>query len=347
MEVTSHALDQKRVHGLTFDLGIFTNLLPLEHLDYHGSFAAYVATKTRFFGQLKPRAGIVHSGDDPVVAELLRERELAGISCGRGPQNDLCIEELSCTPKGTRLVLRSAGGLSLLEGGRTPPLEIPLRLRMLGRTNVQNAALAATAALVLGVPVGSVRRSLARVPPARRRMEIIHSKEIDILDDTVGHPESIGALFETVESLGHRRVHAVFAIRGSRGPEINEQEAQSLAIWAGRVRFSTLLVTCSSDSADPRNRVEASERAAFLEPLDAAGVTYEIRDRLDEAIVHVLTRTEKGDLVLLLGAQGMDEGRAIAAKWLDSALPRGRPSNMNNPLEKALEGGRRGAAGPA
>src|SRR5690606_1152079 len=43
MEVTSHALDQKRVHGIEYGLGVFTNLVPLEHMDYHRSFRRYAA----------------------------------------------------------------------------------------------------------------------------------------------------------------------------------------------------------------------------------------------------------------------------------------------------------------
>lgn len=59
MEVTSHALHQGRVHGLMYDLGIFTNLTMLEHLEYHGSFRAYADAKRRFLDHLKPDAPLV------------------------------------------------------------------------------------------------------------------------------------------------------------------------------------------------------------------------------------------------------------------------------------------------
>src|SRR5690625_7198985 len=63
MAVTSHALDQDRVYGIDFDVAVFTNLTH-GHIDYHGSFKAYVNTKKKFFDHLSPRAMALVNGDD-------------------------------------------------------------------------------------------------------------------------------------------------------------------------------------------------------------------------------------------------------------------------------------------
>ncbi|MFW6201052.1 MAG: Mur ligase family protein, partial [Gemmatimonadota bacterium] len=60
MEATSHALEQERLHGLAYELGVFTNLVPLEHGEYHGSFRGYVETKRGFLDRLEPHAPIVY-----------------------------------------------------------------------------------------------------------------------------------------------------------------------------------------------------------------------------------------------------------------------------------------------
>jgi UDP-N-acetylmuramoyl-L-alanyl-D-glutamate--2,6-diaminopimelate ligase len=75
-------------------------------------------------------------------------------------------------------------------------------------------------------------------------------------------------------------------------------------------------VTHSSDRADERNRVRPRERDAFVAPLRAAGIPFSEEPRLADAVAAVLERAEAGDLVLLLGAQGMDSGRDIAEEWL-------------------------------
>ncbi len=137
-----------------------------------------------------------------------------------------------------------------------------------------------------------------------------------MLDDTVGHPDSVSVVFETAERLAPERVHVVWAVRGQRGGRINRYNAEALAIWARRVPLATLVVTRSRDATDDRNRVDDSEYAAFVRPLERAGITFEALDELAPAVTRVLARAQSGDLVLLLGAQGMDRGAGLARDWL-------------------------------
>ena len=150
-------------------------------------------------------------------------------------------------------------------------------------------------------------------------MEILHNGEFLVLDDTVGHPDSISAHFEVVEALAPERVHLAFAIRGQRGRRINRESARSLAIWCERIRPASLVVTSSVEAADERNRVEEGEREAFLDVLTAANIPFSEQARLDQAVTAVLGNAEPGDAVLLLGAQGMDQGQEIAREWLRGA----------------------------
>jgi UDP-N-acetylmuramoyl-L-alanyl-D-glutamate--2,6-diaminopimelate ligase len=105
-------------------------------------------------------------------------------------------------------------------------------------------------------------------------------------------------------------------VRGQRGGRINRQSARALAIWCTRVEPSTLVVTRSEEAADERNRVEKREYEAFCRPLREDGIPFTERDRLDQAVEGVLEAAGAGDLVLLLGAQGMDRGQEIARSWL-------------------------------
>ncbi|MHB1169377.1 MAG: Mur ligase family protein, partial [Longimicrobiales bacterium] len=106
------------------------------------------------------------------------------------------------------------------------------------------------------------------------------------------------------------------AVRGRRGPRINRYNAEALAIWSRKVPLVSLAITRSTDVADDLNRVSDEEYDAFRRPLRRAGVPFVECPELGSAIRHVLARAESGDLVLLLGAQGMNPGAAIAEEWL-------------------------------
>jgi UDP-N-acetylmuramoyl-L-alanyl-D-glutamate--2,6-diaminopimelate ligase len=316
MEVTTHALTQERVHGLEYALGVFTNLVPLEHVDYHGSFRGYVEAKLRFFDHLRAGAPLVYSWDNRPLRGVVRGRDLVPVGVGSSRAAQVRFEILHMDAEGSAFLLRSRRPLPLIGGGEREPLDLTMRLPTLGRSMVSNAALAATAALVAGADATSVARALEDFPPPRRRLQVIRREPFLVLDDTTGHPDSLAVVFEVVQRLNRPRVHLVFAVRGQRGRKINRRTAEALAIWAGKVPLETLVITSSEEAADELNRVEPAERLAFLSALESAGARFEEVPRLDAAVRHLVSRVAPGDLVLLLGAQGMDLG----AGALDAAL---------------------------
>lgn len=319
MEVTSHALGQRRVHGLRFDLAVFTNLVLLEHVDYHGSFRGYVDAKARLFDHLSPGAPVIYPAGDRVVRALVRGRDVTPVACGVGGCVTARVDRPTLAPSGTRLRLAVRRPIPRRGGGWVEPAVLPIHLRLFGRSNLNNATLAAVAALALGAEPESVRRALAALPPPRRRMEIIHRGEFTILDDTVGHPDSISVLFDAVRRLRYRSLHLVYGVRGRRGVEINRRGAETLGIWARVVRPRSVIVTSSEERVDERNRPEADETEAVLEVLEASGLRYEYRARLDDAVETALGRAGRGDIVIFMGAQGMDASQEIAREWLGRA----------------------------
>lgn len=316
MEVTSHALDQQRVAGLCYNLGIFTNLLPLEHSEYHGDLRGYVDAKSRFFDHLEDCAPLVYNIDDPIVRRLVHGRRIDPVSCGSSRAARVRVEGRDVSRRGTRLSLHLRRPLRRLDGSRVEPQRIDLKTNLLGRSNVANATLATVSALCLGAESEQVAETLAEFKAPKRRMQIVHHGRFTILDDTVGHPDSISSLFEVVQGLDCSRVHAVFAVRGQRGPKINGQSAAALAIWARRLDLESVILSCSAEAADERNRVEPEEIEAFRRPLEREGVRWTEHERLDTAVRAALSAADEGDLVLLLGAQGMDEGADVAQAWL-------------------------------
>ena len=323
MEVTSHALSQKRVDGLCFQLGAFTNILPLEHQDYHGSFESYVETKLLFFDHLVRGAAVVHNADDRAVAAVVGEREVTGVSVGRDPSADIRIQDVQMSADGSRFTLSARATLPECICHSVAPFEMQLESPLLGLGSISNVGIAVTLAMMLGATPESVYRVIPALPPARRRMEVIHRGGFIVIDDTVGHPESVNAVFEAARSLAPNRLHIVMAARGQRGEEINHHIGEALAIWCGKVPLGAFVVTRAEEAADDRNTVSDEELQALTGPLADRGIPFTSDAELRASIERALGAAGPGDLILLLGAQAMDAGAAIVHDWLE----RERPSN--------------------
>ncbi|HEX6588511.1 MAG TPA: Mur ligase family protein [Longimicrobiales bacterium] len=319
MEVTSHALVQARVLGLRFPLGIFTNLVMLEHLEYHASFQDYVKAKTRFFDYVEPGGPLIYPAGDRLLAALVEGKGVRPVSCGAGVDVALHIERTAMTSQGTRLLFQIEKPYPRVDGTRVQPMTFPAALKLLGRAAINNASLAAAAALALGVEAETIAQALAELEPPRRRMEILRPGPVTLLDDTVGHPDSITGVFEVAEVVPHDRMYVVYAIRGRRGTEVNRRDAEAVAIWTRRSPVERIAVTAASDATDDANRVTPEERDAFIEGLADAGAPYTYHERLEDAIEEILPLGHPSDLVLLLGAQGMNRGAELALRRLGRA----------------------------
>ena len=309
MEVTSHALSQKRIEGLQFCLGLLTNLVPDEHLEYHPTPEHYLETKMQFLNFVEPNAPLVINADCALSRARTQHlsRPVIGVSSRDEAGAAIRIEGVRFTNGSSEFVMHGTRWLQALEG-LPPGFAMALRLPFLGVTHVINAAMAATAALLLGASPDAVRRGLAGAHPIRRRMEVVRASGPLVIDDTVGNPRSLEAVFETIRHIpcnGELRV--LFGIRGMRGTEINTRLAVTLAESLGPYR-AHLVITSSDDLADARNKVLPAERDAFIDSFKARanGRPFDFQPSLKDAVKVLLQGVGENDLVLLLGAQGLD-----------------------------------------
>ncbi|HET8622861.1 MAG TPA: Mur ligase family protein [Gemmatimonadales bacterium] len=308
MEVTSHGILQERVGALEFALGIFTNLVPDEHLEYHPTAEHYVETKLRFVDLLARGAPLVHASGDARVASRAGERGVA-VGLGGTDAAPVTIGSVQYHLNGVSFILAVARELRGPGGLMVAPTALPIALPLLGRHQLANAALAATAALLLGVEPDAICAAFESPPPLRRRMEVVWPGRPLVIDDTVGNPRSLRAVFDSVQRLGRHGLRVAFGIRGGRGVTINRQLAATLAEQMARLSRAApvrLVVTASADAASGANRVSDDERAVVVEVLDRAGTPYVFEPTLAAAVHRILDGCRPDELVLLLGAQGMD-----------------------------------------
>lgn len=328
MEVTSHALAQHRVDGLPIALGVFTNLVLDEHLEFHPTPEDYLRTKVRFFELLRDGAPLVVNHDDPLVrrevavAVARSPRPVIGVSAAGDPTADVLVEGAQAGAAGTALALRVTRAIPRLTGEALEPCVIPLVVPVFGVQHVENVALAASAALVAGGTPDGVAGAVAEIAPIRRRMEIVRSAAPVVLDDTCGNPRTLRAVFRSIRAIPHEHLRIAFGIRGMRGTTINHRLATTLGELVRQHEAETdvpverLVVTASEDTAGARDRVAPEERDAVVGTLRAAGVQFDYSPTLEEAVRRTLAGWHAGDLVLLLGAQGMDEAATVTLSAL-------------------------------
>lgn len=205
LEVSSHALEQHRVDGIHFDVGVFTNLTP-EHLDYHGDLESYFAAKCRLFnglGELGPARGVVNI-DDPFGRRLAQQ--IGGLlSCGMS--SDALIRPVASNLSLSGIEARVCFEQSCFE------LQSPLR----GEFNLQNLLCAAGAALALDLSPETVAQGLNNAPPVPGRLEpVANERGALVLVDYAHTGDALDKVLSTLRGLRPRRLITVFGCGGDR-----------------------------------------------------------------------------------------------------------------------------------
>jgi UDP-N-acetylmuramoyl-L-alanyl-D-glutamate--2,6-diaminopimelate ligase len=296
MEVSSHALDQHRVAGIEYAVGIFSNLTG-DHLDYHKTTENYLAAKRRLFEQLPANGTAVVNRDDPcgpAMAQGCRARVMwYGLAGGAPPCGDAIEAEIiHADAHGTRFVLRC--------GAAAAHVQTPL----IGVHNVHNALAAAGAGVALGMDLSAVARgleALAAVPGRLQRVEVPASYQVFV--DYAHTDDSLDKALTAVRPLTKGRVTVLFGCGGNRDKTKRPRMAAVAERLADRV-----IVT----SDNPRH-----ERPESIIDDILAGFTSEARSKLAvepdrrKAIEFAIGQAAAGDLVLLAG-KGHEDYQEIA-----------------------------------
>ena len=282
LEVSSHSLALKRVHGCPFAVAVFTNLTR-DHLDFHGDMDSYFKAKRILFDSLlKPGGVAVVNVDDDRGQELARGHKGRILTYGLLRPADLSAEGITL----------SLGGTSFR--ARTPFGTFDLHSPLLGRFNVQNLLAAIAASMGLGLPVEAALRgvsSLAGVPGRLERVDV--GQGFTVAVDYAHTDDALKNLLETVRELGPSRVITVFGCGGDR------DRTKRPLMGAVASRLSDVVVLTSDN---PRS--EPPE--AILEEIQTGmngtrkAERYVIVDRRD-AIQKALEIAGQGDAVVIAG----------------------------------------------
>ncbi len=254
MEVSSHALVQHRVDGISFAAAIFTNLTQ-DHLDYHATMEDYFEAKARLFEPGRAAVAVINA-DDPWGKRLLdRVRQVRGGSeagPGRPAAVPFSLADLD------QLVIRPEGSRFLWQGSE-------VRLRLSGRFNVCNALAAATAAAALGIEGDAIVAGLEQVDTVRGRFEPIRGGQpflvlVDYAHTPDGLEQALMAARELADA-GHGRVLVVFGAGGDR----DQAKRPLMGAVAAQLADLAVLTSDNPRSEDPQriiDQVAAGARTA-------------------------------------------------------------------------------------
>ena len=276
MEVSSHALDQRRVDGLRFDAVVFTSF-SREHLEYHPDLAHYLDAKLRIVELLEPDGVCVVNADEPAW-ESLDTGSIRRVSYGFSADADVRAEESRFEPDRSDWLLVTDSG--------TARVNLPLP----GRFNVQNALAAAAIGLEAGLVPSRVAELLAAAPSVSGRMEVLQTEPVLVLRDYAHTPDSYERVLGALREDTTGKVFVVFGCGGDRDPG----KRPLMGEIATRYADLTIVTTDNPRSEDPAGIAE--EIVAGQDP-----ARWEIVLDRREAIARAIGLAGLGDVVVLLG----------------------------------------------
>ncbi len=300
-EVSSHALDQGRATGLSFDVAVFTNLTR-DHLDYHGTMENYFAAKRLLFdGTVYPAPRVaVLNAHDPRSEQLAEAARKAGAEVrtyGIG-QGDWRAAACTLTPAGAALDLETPAGAAKVNS------------RLAGEVNVLNLLAALAAAHARGVPFADLVESVPGLQPVPGRFQTVNAGQPFTVIVDYAHTDdalrNLTALARQMTARSGGRVLTLFGCGGDRDRTKRPKMGQA----AGQ---GSDFVVATSDN--PRSEEPLAILAEIEPGLKTSGVRYTIEPDRAAAIRLALWEAAPGDVVLIAG-KGHEKEQILADRTI-------------------------------
>lgn len=282
LESTSHALDQHRVYGIPFAVGVLTNVTR-EHLDYHKTYKRYVHAKAKLLKNSK--VAIINKDDQSY--QQLKKHELKN--------------------KDKRIVT-----YGMKKDSDINPHAFPFKTKLLGKFNQYNCLAAISVLRELHFSDDVIRKGIASFSPPVGRQEIVYQKAFTVINDFAHTPNSFLSVLPEMKKITKNRLIHVFGCAARRDtfkrPEMGKISSE----------YSDIIILTSED---PRNEsidkinseIITGIKNPKFEVLDGGSIKYQVSsikgnkkyvitipDR-KEAINFAISLAQKGDVVLLTG----------------------------------------------
>ena len=279
MEVSSHSIDQKRISGLSFNGGIFTNLTR-DHLDYHKTVENYLKAKKRFFDELPASAFALTNLDDKSGMVMLQNTAAKKLTYSLRTLADFKGKILESHFDGTEMLINNR----------------EVSVQFVGRFNAYNLLAVYGAAVTLGKKPDDVLVILSTLHSVSGRFETIRSpKGFTAIVDYAHTPDALTNVLNGIHEVldGNGRVLTVVGCGGNR----DKGKRPMMAREAVRLSDQVILTSDNPRFEEPETIIQ--DMAAGLSPADMEK-TLCITDR-KQAIKTAIALAQKGDVILVAG----------------------------------------------
>ncbi len=280
MEVSSHAIHQRRIAGLHFAGGVFTNISH-DHLDYHKTFKAYITAKKEFFDNLPKAAFALTNIDDKRGMVMLQ-------NTGAKPYR-YSLQKLADFK--AKILENDLSGLHLKLDGKD------FHTRLIGEFNAYNLLAVYGTAVLLGQEKGEVLTILSRLKAAEGRFDFLvgKSRNITAIVDFAHSPDALKKVLGTIKSLGksNRRIITVVGCGGDRDKAKRPKMAKIACDYSSQV-----ILTSDNPRTENPEAIIADMKKGISS--DAAQKVLSITNR-EQAIRTACHLAQNGDIILVAG----------------------------------------------
>lgn len=302
LEVTSEGIAQKRIKGIKFEIAVFTSL-HREHLESHGSFEKYYASKQELFKSAK---GVhVLNADDPHV-ELFnsfecRKKIFFGIKGG-----DIRADNINVQPHSASFTTYGT----------------EVKLNFGGRFNVYNALAALTTAAMCDIDLPTAAPILSKIEGPQGRMQFIQKDPFYVVVDYAHTPDSLEAVYKTLKESVSEKSGRLICILGAAGGGRDKWKRPEFGALAAKYCDKIILTDEDPYEEDPRSIVKEIEKGLLEENKNAS---YSTQMDRREAINEAIRSAKPGDAVVVTG-KGSEISMALAGgkkiPWSDAQICR-------------------------
>lgn len=287
VEVTSHAMDQSRLWGVSVDVAVMTNISH-DHLDYHGTIQEYVRAKGKLFSLLntskrKPNVPkiSVFNGDDAEATyfqKFVADRTyMYGLKKG--------------SFQAMNIQLRANGSNFLF---KIPNAQVEVQVPLPGKFNVENALAAATVGVALQINLPTIAHALASVEPVPGRLEPVQEgQKYSVIVDYAHAPDALEKLLRMFRELTVKRLILVFGATGDR-------DRSKRPVMGALAHELADVVVLTDDDPYTEDRLQILKEVKGGIPREEGDRFWMIPDRR-QAIRLALAIAREGDTVLITG----------------------------------------------
>jgi UDP-N-acetylmuramoyl-L-alanyl-D-glutamate--2,6-diaminopimelate ligase len=283
LEASSHALALQRLRSCRFEAVGLTNITG-DHVEFHGSWDAYIAAKLTLFTDVARGRPAVLNGEDGSYDRF--------VEAVQGPVLSYSTVATDADIRASHISSRSDGNDFVLTwGGRSVPVSLPLP----GRFNVSNALLATGLALAANIPLETIARALSQASPPPGRQERVNTgRAFDVLIDYAHTPHAFRSILSAARGFTPGRLIAVFGAAGNR------DRAKRPALARIAAQYADLVYVTNEDpfGEDPESIIDEILSGA---PRQEIGKLFIREPDRGAAIRAAVSQGREGDTIVILG----------------------------------------------